>query len=439
MIKQITFLALCIACAAHAQRPLRWEASAVQTAQVTFDCTRGETLTFAPYIKAYGTTLTNYTASFVWQTNGMGSLCWSTNVLAFTPSMDYGANKYRFFIRAESSNGVMYSAQGTINMLHGPGAIINALPLPVQSIDFAAVSWLNAPWLLSADLYPVESRIESVEGGTNAWNAAAAWGDHAAAGYYKPSQGSFEIAEPAGGITFQSWPAGGENSVYFNYIGFRNGLDYFIDLPPFSNISQTIATREWTKGFSETNPVYRIYAPGTLGQWLDGEGNKYVVSNFWEMSFSSDFGQVVATSPAQTNYVFTSSEQQYLEGVEQFGTRWTIGLSGIYHFPGGFYTRDWLPTTNSLVLDPVIYTGATGHAFIRNYATTNLIGALATTADINQAIASMPPSGLDGAAVTNIVASLREFHVDSYTNIIWRSVYSNGWMWLVAYTNYPAQ
>jgi len=191
----LILIGICIALAAHAQRPLRWEASAVQTAQVTFDCTRGETLTFTPYIKAYGTTLTNYTASFQWQTNGMGGLFWSTNALVFAPSMDVGASRYRFFIRAESTNGVMYSAQGTINMLHGPGATVNALPLPVNVIDFGTVATTNAPWLLSADLDPVESRVEFVEAGTNAWNAAAAWGNHAEAGYLR--EGRREEHDPS--------------------------------------------------------------------------------------------------------------------------------------------------------------------------------------------------------------------------------------------------
>jgi len=146
---KLILAALCIALSSHAQRPLRWTADATQTAPVTFDCTRGETLTFTPVLKAYGVTLTNYTASFQWQTNGMGTAFWSTNALVFTPSMDVGANRYRFWIRAESTNGVMYSAQGTINMLHGPGATINTLPLPVSSIDFATVTVTNAPWLVA--------------------------------------------------------------------------------------------------------------------------------------------------------------------------------------------------------------------------------------------------------------------------------------------------
>jgi hypothetical protein len=145
----IIIMVLCIAGSAHAQRPLRWTADAAQTAQVTFDCTRGETLTFTPVLKAYGVTLTNYTASFQWQTNGMGTAFWSTNVLVFSPSMDVGASRYRFWIRAESTNGVMYSAQGTIHMLHGPGAIVNALPLPARVIDFATVTTTNALWLVA--------------------------------------------------------------------------------------------------------------------------------------------------------------------------------------------------------------------------------------------------------------------------------------------------
>lgn len=31
----------------------------------------------------------------------------------------------------------------------------------------------------------------------------------------------------------------------------------------------------------------------------------------------------------------------------------------------------------------------------------------------------------------------KELHADSFTNLVWRSVFSNGWHWLVAYTNTP--
>lgn len=33
------------------------------------------------------------------------------------------------------------------------------------------------------------------------------------------------------------------------------------------------------------------------------------------------------------------------------------------------------------------------------------------------------------------VEAAKELHADSFTNLVWQSVYSNGWHWLVAYTN----
>jgi len=49
---------------------------------------------------------------------------------------------------------------------------------------------------------------------------------------------------------------------------------------------------------------------------------------------------------------------------------------------------------------------------------------------------------IDGkpATTTNTVyvVSEPEVHTDSYTNLVWKSVYSNGWMWLIAYTNTPS-
>lgn len=60
-----------------------------------------------------------------------------------------------------------------------------------------------------------------------------------------------------------------------------------------------------------------------------------------------------------------------------------------------------------------------------------------------------PSSGVGTAAVwrassivTNRVANAidsrtHELHADSFTNLIWRTVWSNGWCWAVAYTNTP--
>lgn len=57
-----------------------------------------------------------------------------------------------------------------------------------------------------------------------------------------------------------------------------------------------------------------------------------------------------------------------------------------------------------------------------------------SASQINLATGSLSTASM----VTNIVQNLQELHRDSATNIIWRTVWSNGWCWVVAYTNYPA-
>jgi hypothetical protein len=145
--------------------------------------------------------------------------------------------------------------------------------------------------------------------------------------------------------------------------------------------SSTVVTNEQDLvgiEFARTNLVMKIHNQANVNEWIDGAGNKYVVSNLWSMTFSADFGENVFMPTARTNYVFSSVSQVYIEGTP---VRWWINVSYIYHFPGGFYNREWLPTTNALVLDPVLATGATGHAYIRPYSTTN-IATLATTAQV---------------------------------------------------------
>jgi hypothetical protein len=382
----VTLIALCISLAAHAQRPLRWVADATQTAFVTFDCTRGETLTFTPYIKAYGITLTNYTASLQWQTNGMGTAFWSTNALVFTPSMDVGANRYRFWIRAESTNGVMYSAQGTINMLHGPGFTPNTLPLPVQLIDFGSVSTTNAPWLLAETDPGIPAAIDSAvaQAGTNAQTMAS---------------------------TAQS------NAI----------------------------------AFTSTNQTTRLFNPTNTQEFIDGAGNKYCISNFWDMTFSPEFYSWNEDWPQYTNYLFTG----YSFFVESIGSgfdsiywtmQWTEETGFYVSRVRGLSFMQWVSTTNQYVLSFDYYPGS-GYVYIRPYSTTNLVATLATEAgtmitigshnsdtNAHPAIVASLPSFTD---VTNAVTFRQELHIDSYTNIIWRSVYSNGWMWIVAYTNTP--
>lgn len=93
-------------------------------------------------------------ATFHWQTNGMGRLWWETPAecasnavsVLWTPAMDSGAPVHRAFFRIAQPEGPDYSAFATLAMLDSPGFVPNALPMPVQILDFAAVQPTNAPW-----------------------------------------------------------------------------------------------------------------------------------------------------------------------------------------------------------------------------------------------------------------------------------------------------
>ncbi|HHU15525.1 MAG TPA: leucine-rich repeat domain-containing protein, partial [Lentisphaerae bacterium] len=60
---------------------------------------------------------------------------------------------------------------------------------------------------------------------------------------------------------------------------------------------------------------------------------------------------------------------------------------------------------------------------------------VATEAHVAQAIAGKVDQ--DSGMATNLWLQGETIVSDSYTNLWWRNVYSNGWHWLVAYTNAP--
>lgn len=146
---------------------IKWDVDAADARAKIFTAYHGETLTFVPAFRSDGAVLSNVTASTIYyQTNGMGSAWWSTDGLTFAPSNDVGATSYRFFISAADPTGTVYRANGTLRMLASPGYSPNALTLPRETIDFAAIDVSNAPWATTDDI-PTDAHI------TNIANAAA--------------------------------------------------------------------------------------------------------------------------------------------------------------------------------------------------------------------------------------------------------------------------
>ena len=124
-----------------AQIPVKWEVETTKALAKEVEAYQGETILFTPSFLEYGTAVsTNGLAcSFVWQTNGMASTWWTTNGTAFRPSMDVGASRYSFFIRAEGTGGVNYRANGVLKMKASPGFTPNTLPPPELSAGLAGM------------------------------------------------------------------------------------------------------------------------------------------------------------------------------------------------------------------------------------------------------------------------------------------------------------
>lgn len=174
----VAALALTLPAASQTASAVAWDADSNPPQTARIQAWRGDTVPLAP---RWGSSQTNGWAFVAyWSTNG--AAWWSKSLapgaydlagdpFLWTPDMDTGAAKYRLFIRASNAGGASYRANAEIFMLDSPGQDPATLQLPVQTIDFAAVTPINAPWVDNGD-----DRLSG-------WDAAHSWGDHAAAGY----------------------------------------------------------------------------------------------------------------------------------------------------------------------------------------------------------------------------------------------------------------
>ena len=146
----------------HSAVPREWDADVAHPATHQDSAYQGETIELTarlvrgrvPFAVPAGAT-----AGLWWRTNGMDRY-WgpapaevSTNGVVsatWSPTNDVGAAAYRGFLGVSLSgdgSNITYAANFTLRMLDSPGFSPNALPLPARTIDFSAVSALNAPWV----------------------------------------------------------------------------------------------------------------------------------------------------------------------------------------------------------------------------------------------------------------------------------------------------
>lgn len=142
---------------------VRWDAETSSPRPFAVRTLRGESIALEAQLVTYGRRAdlpAGAQAVFCYQTNGMGSAWWTAPATArsdgllravWTPQLDAGAWEYSFFFRVESSEGLDYSAHGGLRLFPSPGAVPNAIELPVETLDFSAISYRNAPWATAAE------------------------------------------------------------------------------------------------------------------------------------------------------------------------------------------------------------------------------------------------------------------------------------------------
>ena len=173
-IAVVSWLSAALFCAAVAGVPLSWNVDVSRVQPVRLDAYHGETLDLSATLLSGRAPLSidAGTASFLWQTNGMGSAWWQTNATisatgvvhgTFGPAMDTGADSVRFFFSVVSGSGANYRAAGTIALRPSPGASPTTADLAPQTvINFADYQLVNAPWITVSDT------AEAVRAATNA-------------------------------------------------------------------------------------------------------------------------------------------------------------------------------------------------------------------------------------------------------------------------------
>jgi len=166
IVRHISAAAAVVLLSFHAAAvEFRWVASAQDIAPVDRAIYQGETLDLTATMTSYGRPVVfpdGAVATFLWRPLGADApyfdkpasveINGSRLMARFTPDDDIGESAYEFFIRAQVDSSVNYRANGIIRTLDSPGFSPGTLTPPIPYLDFAAVAYTNAPWLLASDL-----------------------------------------------------------------------------------------------------------------------------------------------------------------------------------------------------------------------------------------------------------------------------------------------
>ena len=156
------FIALAFAACASAV-PRVFEADVARPGTHQDSAYHGESLAIEAHLKSGRVPFrvpSGASATMLVSTNGVNWWSWPASVstdgvvrATWVPAYDCGADSYRIFLGvSESGTNVNYGANMLLRLLGSPGETPNALPLPVQVLDFARISYTNEPWSASSGL-----------------------------------------------------------------------------------------------------------------------------------------------------------------------------------------------------------------------------------------------------------------------------------------------
>ena len=287
--------------------PLSWGVDVTRVEPVRLDAYHGETLDLSATLMQGRRQLAvpAGSASFLWQTNGMGVAWWQTNATVsadgvvrgtFGPAMDTGADSVRFFFSVISGSGANYRAAGTIALRASPGATPSTADLaPQTAINFGDYQLVNAPWITASDA------AESVRAATNALATVLQASDNAlSSAIADAAQAATNYADsvaaawdPALAAVSNALVSGGAQLVATAATASSNYTDAAvaaIDIPSLTGYAteawvqgrgyltehQSLsgyATEDWTRqAISNALPVVPSFAGYATEAWVQGRG-----------------------------------------------------------------------------------------------------------------------------------------------------------------------
>ena len=364
-IASILLMTLCFTCHGWPVQTNSFDVNVNQQVERSLRIPQGEARVFdARFIDSSGSlNLTNMTAEYLYMRQ-MGTNWWtipatiqSNSVLiAWDHTRDVGASRYYGWIRVGTTSSPIYRVQLDLAMIDTPGFTPNASALVIAPIDFAELSWTNAPWdaetntvygrqgsewveiggggtgdvisvfgragIVIADesdyaqFYAPSSRVAAIElWPTGNWSTAYGWGNHALGGYATGTPLYVESDPAWHSGTGAIWTAIG-NAEPANYAAVSNAA---------------ITAHGWgdhaAEGYATGTPLYVETYLGTItGATITGGT---VTTNEGILAFA-----VESTDTGWTNLAFSGTGNA-ITGATAAGTTLTLERGNIEGGGGG--------------------------------------------------------------------------------------------------------